>query len=239
MFAEAFGTAVDWAAIPGPPGWYDPARARHGLRALANAANLVDAARAGSRLGGGGIVHGHSAAVFPAAVAAAPLLLSVAEDGHPAAREVALGLLDEALSFFPHAGFARVSTSYDTAVPICCALANELRARADLLAALGKRGKDLLADASVHWRFDIQEPVADGADAAAFGTLAGRFPASGAAPAAELPVGGEIVILDEVTLEYAPMAGARDACLRVRGQRPSALPPGAVLFAAECGERLH
>ncbi|MFE4663619.1 hypothetical protein ACFRI7_02175 [Streptomyces sp. NPDC056716] len=67
--------AVDWGSVPGRPGWYEPDRAARGLRALAEAANLPQAAEAGSLLGGGGIVHGHSGAMFPAAVAATPLTL--------------------------------------------------------------------------------------------------------------------------------------------------------------------
>ncbi|MFF3460205.1 hypothetical protein ACFYXH_39175 [Streptomyces sp. NPDC002730] len=96
--------AVNRGAIPGHPDWYEPARAACGLLALASAANMVQAAEAGSLLGGGGIVHGHSAAVFPAAVVAAPLLLDIAQQCHPAARDTALGLVDEALSSFPTPG---------------------------------------------------------------------------------------------------------------------------------------
>ncbi|MFH9400609.1 hypothetical protein ACH4JS_12550 [Streptomyces sp. NPDC017638] len=96
--------SVNWAAVPGRSRWYDLARAARGLCALAAAANSVQAAEAGSMLGGGGIVHGHSATVFPEAAVAAPLL-DIAERGHPVARDTALGLLDEALSSYPHAGY--------------------------------------------------------------------------------------------------------------------------------------
>ncbi|MEV5383138.1 hypothetical protein [Streptomyces sp. NPDC052721] len=229
--------AVDWGAIPGHPDWYEPARAARGLRALADAANMVEAAQAGSLLGGGGIVHGHSAAVFPAAAVATPLLLDIAQQGHPAARDTALGLVDEALSSYPHAEYTRVTTPYGTAVPICCAIADQLRARTALLAGLGERGRLLLADAAEHWRFEIRECVADGNDTAAFGTRVGRFP--GGVHAAELHLGGEVAVLDEVALEYPSVEGSVEACLRVRGRRPGELPPGAVLFPAVCGERVH
>ncbi|MFE4832451.1 hypothetical protein [Streptomyces sp. NPDC056672] len=229
--------AVDWGAVPGRPGWYEPARAAGGLRALARAANLVEAAEAHSLLGGGGLTHGHSAAVFPAAVVAAPLLLDIARTGHPAVRDTALGLLDEALSSFPHAGYTRVTTPHGTAVPVCCALAHHLRARADWLAGLGGRGRSLLADAAGHWRFEIRECVADGGGTAAFGTLAGHFPDG--VHAAELHIPGEITVLVEVALEYPPAKGSTEACLRVAGRYPGELPPGAVLFPAECGERVH
>ncbi|MFC7986612.1 hypothetical protein [Streptomyces sp. NPDC057336] len=229
--------AVDWGAIPGHPDWYEPARAARGLRALADAGNLAEAAEASSLLCGGGIVHGHSAAVFPAAVVATPLLLGIAQQGHPAARDAALGLVDEALLSYPHIEYTRVTTPYGTAVPICCAIAHQLRARSALLAGLGNRGRALLAGAAEHWRFEIRECVADSNDTAAFGALAGRFPSG--VHAAELHVGGEIAVLDEVAIEYPPVDGSVEACVRVMGWHPAELPPGAVLFPAECGERVH
>ncbi len=121
--------AVDWGALPGHPDWYAPVLAARGMRALADAAHLVQAAEAGSLLGGGGIVHGHSGAVFPAAAVAVPLLLDIARHGRPAARDTALGLVDEALSSYPHAGYTRVTTP-EGPVPICCAIAHQVRARA-------------------------------------------------------------------------------------------------------------
>ncbi|MGW1227625.1 hypothetical protein [Streptomyces sp. NPDC002530] len=229
--------AVDWGAVPGPPGWYEPDRAARGMRALADAKGLVQAADAGSLLGGGGIVHGHSGAVFPAAAVATPLFLDIAQHGHPAARDNALGLIDEALSFHPHADYMRVATSYGTAVPICCAIAHRLRARTALLAGLSTWGRTLLADAAEHWRFEIRECVGDGDDTAAFGVLAGTFP--GGVQAGELHLGGEIAVVDDVALEYPPVKGTDEACLRVTGRRPDDLPPGAVLLPAECGERVH
>ncbi|MGW6738887.1 hypothetical protein [Streptomyces sp. NPDC055013] len=228
---------VEWDSVPGHPDWYEPDRAAHGLRALAEAANLVQAAEAGSQLGGGGIVHGHSGAVFPAAVAATPLLLDIAHQGHPAAQDTALGLLDEALSSYPHAGYTRVTAPDGTAVPICCAIAHHLRDRADFLAGRGKSGKSLLADAAAHWRFEIRECIADGSDTAAFGTLAGCLPDG--VHAAEMHHAGAITILSELTLEYPPAEDSRDACLRVITRDPSQLPPGAMLFPAACGDRVH
>ncbi|MGW0845702.1 hypothetical protein ACWD26_37330 [Streptomyces sp. NPDC002787] len=229
--------AVDWGSIPGHPHWYEPDRAAHGLRALAEAANLVQAAEAGSLLGGGGIVHGHSAAVFPAAVVAAPLLLDIAQKGHPAAKGTALGLLDEALSCYPHAGYTRAVAADGTAVPICCAIAHHLRDRTDFLVGLGKRGKSLLADAAPHWRFEIRECVADCGGTAAFGILAGCLPDG--VHAAEMHLAGTITVLSELTLEYPPAEGSAEACLRVNALHPGELPPGATLFPAECGDRVH
>ncbi|MFF3510392.1 hypothetical protein [Streptomyces sp. NPDC002573] len=190
----------------------------------------MEAAEAGSLLGGGGIVHSHSAAVFPAAAVATPLLLDIAQQGHPAARDTALGLVDEALSSYPHAEYTRVTTPYGTAVPICCAIADHLRAHTVLLAGLGKRGRALLADAAEHWRFEIRECVADGDDTAAFGALAGSFP--GGVHTTELHLAGDIAVLDEVALEYPPVEGSLEACLRVMGRRPANCRP-----APPCSQR--
>ncbi|MFF9070154.1 hypothetical protein ACF09E_32900 [Streptomyces sp. NPDC014891] len=229
--------AVDWGGIPGHPDWYEPARAARGLRALTGATNLVQAAAGGSLLGGGGILHGHSAAVFPAAAVAAPLLLDIAQKGHPPARDVALGLIDEALACYPHDEYRRVTTSYSTAVPICCAIAHQVRTRSALLISMGRRGKALVDGAAEHWLFEIAECAADSQDTAAFGALAGSLPSG--AHAAELHAGGTVSLLEEVVLEYPPVDGSADACLRVRGRHPAELLPGAVLLPAECGDRVH
>ncbi|MGW8884592.1 hypothetical protein [Streptomyces sp. NPDC055749] len=230
--------AVDWAAVPGHSDWYEPDRVATGLRALASATNLVQAAAAGSLLGCGGIVHDHSGAVFPAAAVATPFLLDIAQQGHPAARDAALGLLDEALSFSPQAGYARVATSHGRAVPVCCAIAHHLRSRADFLAGQGREGRNLLADAAEHWRFEIRECVADGDSTAAFGILAGHLP-GGVVHAAELHVAGSVIGLEEVAIEYPSAAGSSEACLRVIGRRAYELPQGATLFPAECGKCVH
>ncbi|MFC8707277.1 hypothetical protein ACFUIV_34570 [Streptomyces anulatus] len=230
---EAIG-AVDWDGLPGPVDLYEPARAATGLRALATATGLVQAADAGSLLAGGGLVHDHSGTVFPAVVVAAPFLLAIARHGHPEAGATALGLLDDALTFATRDGSTRVATPYAEAVPVCCALADHLRGGADLLAERGREGKRLLADAAGHWRFDIQEAFAEGDGVAAFGALAGRFPDG--TPAAELHRAGRVAALERVVLLYPPEAdGSPDACLSVDGVRPDELAPPAVLIPARCG----
>lgn len=132
------------------------------LRALADATNLIQVAEASSLLDGGGIVHDHSGPVFPAAAVAAPLLLDIAQQGHPAVQAAVVRLLDEALSFIPQPGYRRLMTPDGMAVPICCAIANHLRSRADFLAGLAREGRLLLADAAEHWRFTIRECLAGG-----------------------------------------------------------------------------
>lgn len=227
--------AVDWARIPGPAGWYRPDLAASGLRALATATGLVQAARAGSVLAGGGLVHDHSGGVFPAVVTAAPILLAIARHGHPEAGATALGLLDDALAFATHDRHTRVATPYAEAVPICCALADQLRGSTDLLATSWLEGKHLRADAAEHWRFDVHEIIAgsDGDGALAFGALAGRFPDDGP-QAAELHLCGRVTPLEQVALHYPPEDGSPDACLHITGVRPRELAPPAVLFPARC-----
>ncbi|WP_097866939.1 hypothetical protein, partial [Streptomyces sp. rh34] len=199
----------------------------------ATAAGLVRAADAGSLLAGGGLVHDHSGAVLPAAVAAAPLLLAIARHGHPAAGATALGLLDDALAFATRDQYTRVATPYAEAAPICCALADHLRSGSGLLAARGREGKRLLADAAGHWRFDAQEVIAEGDGIAVLGTLAGRFPDG--PQAAELHRAGHVTALERVVLLHPPEAGGGpDACLRVDGVRPDEIAPPAVLFPARC-----
>ncbi|GAA3483362.1 hypothetical protein [Streptomyces yanii] len=229
--------AVDWAAVPGRAGWYRPGDAASGLRDLASAAGLVAVAEAASRLAGGGLVHGHSGAVFPAAVIAAPILLDIVEGGLPSAGRAALGLLDEALSSYPFAGDTRVGTPYGAAVPLCCALADHIRARRELLAGHGRAGTSLLAEAAGHWRFVIDDCVGTGSDTSAFGVLAGTVP-DGSHPA-ELHTADGVTGLDAVRVEYPPVDASFEACLRVVGAPPGALPAGAVVFPAVCGEREH
>ncbi|MFH7340891.1 hypothetical protein [Streptomyces sp. KHY 26] len=79
-----------------------------------------------------------------------PLLLDIAQQGHPAAKATALALIDEAMSSYPHAGYTWVAAPDGAAVPLCRAIAHHLRARTDFLVGLGRRGKSLLADAAAH-----------------------------------------------------------------------------------------
>ncbi|MGW8986857.1 hypothetical protein ACWGQ9_29930 [Streptomyces parvus] len=233
--------AVNWGYLPGPCDLYEPDRVATGLRALATASGLVRAAGAGSllagggrRAAGGGLVHGHSGAVFPAAVTAAPILLAIVRDGRPDAGATALGLLDDALAFAARDRRTRVATSYAEAVPICCALADQLRRHAGLLAASGAEGRCLLADAAHHWRFDVQEAVAEGDGVAAFGVLAGRFP-GGTQPAELHRVGRGTPLAVQVAPHYPLSGHSPDACLRVDGARLDGAAPSAVLLPSGCG----
>lgn len=227
--------AVKWGDLPGPRDLYEPDRVATGLRALATAKGLVQAAGAGSLLAGGGLVHDHSGAVFPAAVTAAPILLAIVRDGHPDAGATALGLLDDALAFAVCDRRTRVATSYAEAVPICCALADQLRRHAGLLATSGAEGRWLLADAAHHWRFDVQEAVAGEDGVAAFGVLAGRFP--GGTQPAELHRAGHVTPLAVQVAPHYPLSDRSpdEACLRIDGARSDEAVPPAVLFPGRCG----
>ncbi|MEU6234442.1 hypothetical protein [Kitasatospora sp. NPDC047058] len=168
------------------------------------------------------------AAVFPAAVTAAPFLLEIAEqpDAFPLARYSALGLLDEFLTSDPFAGFNRVDGT-----PLCCAVADLIRTRRPFLESLGKPGRRLLQEADEHWRFEVTEALRDADQLLVFGTLAGRFP--GTVVRGEVQQSG---VLCTATVEYQPTGVHGDACVRVDHLPLSA---GSVLRSAECGEREH
>jgi hypothetical protein len=229
--------SVDWAAIDGRAGWYSPEDAAAGMRDLASATTGLAAAKAASRLAAGGILHGHSGAVFPAAVVAAPLLLDIVEHGHPPAKDAAFGLLDEALDCDPFSGHTRIDTPSAKGVPLCCAMAQHIRARRDLLAGRGKAGRSLLARADEHWRFEIHDLVIDDTDMIAFGVVDGVFP-DGRHPV-ELHDAHRIVPLFEAALEYPLDDGSAEACLRLIGVQPDRVRTGTTLCSAICGARVH
>jgi hypothetical protein len=248
--------AVDWSAVPGrrqpepedaggkddpsalPPYtvWYTPEYVADGLRDLARATSNLQAAIAASRLRAGGIIHDHSGALFPAAVAAAPILLDIAEHGHPKARSACLELLSESLERDPLAGYNRINTSSAGNVPLCCAIAEHLRARHDYLFAQGRIGKSLLARAAQHWRFTVDDVVVDD-DMAVFGILRGAFP--GGRQLAELCDGHRSIQLTDVLLEIPPKEDSSEACMRLIDVPADRVRAGAVLYPAACGERVH
>ncbi|WP_103780678.1 hypothetical protein [Streptomyces sp. Ru71] len=233
--------AVDWAAIPTPVLRVPPCAAErfpHGwrlpspvapLQALATARNQVQVAEAMTRLQNTSILHGHMAAVFPAAVAAAPLLLDIAEepDAHPLARDSALGLLSDFLALNPFAEFNRVDGT-----PLCCAVAELIRARRPFLRSLGKRGRTLLRETDDHWRFEVGEVLPDAGRPFVFGMLDGRLP--GPAVRVEIQHNGAQCL---ASVEYQPESESGDACVRLDDSAEVAV--GAVLRPAECGEREH
>ncbi|HEX2313963.1 MAG TPA: hypothetical protein VHJ17_09525 [Thermomonospora sp.] len=224
--------SVDWAAIAGPADRYSPERVAGGMRDLASATSNLAAAKAASLLAGQGILHEHSGAVLPAAVAAAPLLLDIIEHGHPRARNAALGLLEDSLTYDPLNGYTRID-----AVPLCCAIAGHIRARHDLLTGQGRDGGDLLAKAAEHWRFELRDLVVDDTDMIAFGVLGGVFP--GGRHPAELHDAHRIIPLPAVALEYPPEDDSAEACLRLVDVPPDRVRTGAVLYSAVCGARVH
>ncbi|WNM33675.1 hypothetical protein RKE30_26445 [Streptomyces sp. Li-HN-5-11] len=97
---------------------------------------------AASLLADGGFVCDHAAMVFPAAYTATPILLDLVEHGRrPRIKEAALGLLSNALDYFPTAGHNRVDTPYGANVPLCCAIARHIRGRRSALLAHGVHGR--------------------------------------------------------------------------------------------------
>ncbi|MFJ8747459.1 hypothetical protein ACIRL2_50045 [Embleya sp. NPDC127516] len=238
---------VDWAAIPTPFGptarlggadgharyeLLDPAQ---GLRALASATNLSQAAEAASHLSNSTLPHSHMSAVFPAAVVAAPFLPDIAEHGRPQARQAAVTLLREMTCSTPIPGFDRVRTAAGHHAPLCCAVAEVVRGRREVLVALGRSGGDLLGSAAAHWRFDVCEAVAAEGGTVAFGILDGVLPAE--PPRGELHLAGVRVSITSVVVEYPPVEECGDACVRLVGAPIGESVDGGVVRPAECGER--
>lgn len=229
--------AVDWRALPGPPGWYRPEAAASGLRRLSAATNAVQVAEAASLLAGGGLVHGHSGAVFPAAVVAAPFLLSLLNDAHPSRNDAVLGLLDEAFECDPFPGYHRVPAVGRAGAPLCCGLAQHLRERRALLLRYGRPARSLLAEADRHWRFAYDDLIEDTADTVLIGSLGGVF--RDGAQAAELRTDEAITELEAVRLELPPEDDDPTSGLRLLGVRRHTLPTSGVLGPATCGHRTH
>ncbi|MET8582288.1 hypothetical protein ABZX39_15570 [Streptomyces collinus] len=241
--------AVDWLAIPTPrlhvprvgrdvPEWFDLRSPAPGLRDLATATDIPAVAAAATYLTSSSILWGHMGAVFPAAVTAAPFLLRITERDYANARDAALSLLSDMLHSAPFDGFNRVGVADGSTPALCCAVAELIRARQDLLLALGKPGRRLLEECSAHWRFEITEVARDGEDQLVLGHLGGRIPESGMA--GELQSEGMIVRLGMVAPEYPLDGVSGEACLRIEGagyEHPCL--PGAVMFPAECGEFVH
>ncbi|GAA3149584.1 hypothetical protein [Streptomyces echinatus] len=232
--------AVNWSAIPNPTRnqWDDPEGVAHALRLLTVSTTANETGDAAAGLAGRGFVCGHAAMVFPAAYAATPILLDLVEHGRrPRIKEAALGLLADALGYFPIAGYNRVDTSYGTDVPLCCAIARHIRGRRSALLAHGKYGRQILAEAELHWWMTIEETeLHSGGTLTALATLEGTpfgapVEAELHSPLPERPA--TAVWIDALT---ADASGA--ACIRL-GQTPSEPLPSSTLCPAECGRREH
>ncbi|MEU3343305.1 hypothetical protein [Streptomyces sp. NPDC006668] len=233
--------AVNWSAIPNPTShpYDDPERVAHALRLLTVSTTANETGDAASLLAGSGFVCGHAAMVFPAAYAATPILLDLIKHGQrPRVKDAALGLLSNALDYFPTAGHNRVDAPYGIHVPLCCAIARHIRDRRTALLAHGIRGKRLLAEADLHWRLTIEE-----AELQANGSLTAIAALEGTPfqtpveaelhipPPFEQPV--QTVRMDALT---ADMSGT--ACIELR-PAPFEHPLGSSLYPAECGRREH
>ncbi|MFK0172419.1 hypothetical protein ACIQU5_26830 [Streptomyces sp. NPDC090306] len=233
--------AVDWSTIPNPT-WHqgdEPERVAHALRLLTVSTTANETGDAASLLAGGGFICSHAAMVFPAAYAATPILLDLVEHGRrPRIQEAALGLLDDALGYFPIVDHNRVDTPYGADVPLCCAIARLIRGRRGALLVHGKYGKQILAEAELHWRMTIEETeLQPGGTLTALATLEGTpfdTPAEAEfhSPISERSTAS--VWIDALTADVS--SGA--ACFQLGHTRYEAL-PGSVLYPAECGRREH
>ncbi|MET7436893.1 hypothetical protein ACFYQQ_17365 [Streptomyces sp. NPDC005496] len=232
--------AVNWSAIPNPTGHQcdDPERVAHALRRLTVSTTANETGDAASLLAGGGFVCDHAGMVFPAAYAATPILLDLVEHGQrPRIKDAALGLLFDALCALPPADRNRVDTVYGTDVPLCCAIARRMRCSHAVLLAHGRYGRQLLAEADLHWRLTIEEtePQTDGT-LTAIGVLEGT-PLPPPAEA-ELHVPPFVQPAMTVRIEALTADSTGAACIQLT-RTPLGIIPGSTLYAAECGLREH
>ncbi|MFI7499131.1 hypothetical protein ACIBVL_11575 [Streptomyces sp. NPDC049687] len=232
--------AVNWSAIPNPTRdqWDDPEGVAHALRLLTVSTTANETGDAAAHLAGRGFVCGHAAMVFPAAYAATPILLGLVEHGRrPRIRDAALGLLSDALGYFPAADHNRVDTPYGTDVPLCCAIARHIRRRRGVLLAHGRSGKRLLTEAEEHWRLTIEETeLQPDGSLTAIAFLEGTpFHAPAEAEVHSVP----FVRPAPTARVNALTADESGAAWIQLGQPPSGTIPGCTLYPAECGLREH
>ncbi|MGW2823611.1 hypothetical protein ACWC24_21845 [Streptomyces sp. NPDC001443] len=232
--------AVNWSAIPNPTAHPsdDPERVAHALRRLAVSTTANETGDAASLLAGGGFVCSHAGMVFPAAYAATPILLDLVEHGRRARiKDAALGLLFDALCSLPPAGHNRVDTPHGTNAPLCCAIAGRIRSRHTVLRAHGRFGRQLLAEAELHWQLTIEET-----ELQPDGTLTAIAALQGTplpAPAqAELHVPPFVQPAATVSIEALTVDSSGAAFIQLE-QTPAKIIPGSTLYATECGLREH
>ncbi|MCI3275005.1 hypothetical protein [Streptomyces cylindrosporus] len=233
--------AVNWSAIPNPT-WHqydDPEHVAHALRLLTLSTTANETGDAASLLAGGGFICSHAAMVFPAAYAATPILLDLVEHGRlPRIRNAAVGLLSDALGCYPTAGHNRVDTPYGTGIPLCCAMARHIRHRRSVLLAHGPSGKELLADAALHWRLAIEETERrSGTELIALAVLEGSpfsTPAEAETHTSPSTLAAATVRIEDLT---ADPTGA--VAVHLSGTSLDAISAGSTLYPAECGRREH
>ncbi|MFF3949964.1 hypothetical protein ACFYYN_34870 [Streptomyces sp. NPDC001902] len=233
--------AVDWSAIPNPTSWPgdEPARVADALRRLTVSTTANETGSAAAALGDRGFTCGHAAMVFPAAYPATAVLLDLVEHGRrPRIKDVALSLVFEALRFSPLAGHNRVDTPYGTDVPLCCAIARQIRSRAGALLAHGIHGKHLLAQAALHWRLAVEEtePQPDGTTTALTVLEGEPF---GTPAEAEVHTTEPAKTFPAVRIESLTADASGAAYVRLAHAPYGVLSPGGVLYDAECGNREH
>ncbi|MEU6493893.1 hypothetical protein [Streptomyces sp. NPDC046984] len=232
--------AVNWSAIPNPTAHPsdDPERVAHALRRLAVSTTANETGDAASLLAGGGFVCSHAGMVFPAAYAATPVLLDLVEHGRRSRiKAAALGLLFDALCSLPPVGHNRVDTPHGADVPLCCAIARCIRGRHTVLRAHGRFGRQLLAEAELHWQLTIEET-----ELQPDGTLTAIAVLEGTPlpppTEAELHVPPFVQRAATVCVEALTADSSGAACIQLR-QTPIRITPGSTLYAAECGRREH
>lgn len=229
---EAIET-IDWAAVPGPAGLYQPGKVALALRALALSTDEASADAAIRPLEDGGLFDRNCGCVHPASLVAAPVLMDIAEHGPAAAFGAVCVLLRGALTGCPW-------VEDGTDALLCCAIAESVRARAALFEARGGQcALNVLKEADAHWALTVSEVAPDQrpGNVLALGKLVG-MPGRAYAPC-ELRIPGHPARRVEAcaTVVSAPAAAGGEALVRFSFIEEGQIQPGHVL-AAPCHDNV-
>jgi hypothetical protein len=149
---------TDWHAMPGSDGLFVPEQIAPALRSLASASSEDEAFTAVRPLANGGLRHDHSGILHPAAVVAAPILLDLLEFGPDALLTAIAALLRSLLrDSGPWGDAPYVSDSTGEKQLLCCAIADTVRTRSEMLTQRGECGASIVAAANSHWSFTVAE----------------------------------------------------------------------------------
>ena len=230
---------TDWSAMPGSDAAFVPEVIAPAFQALAAASSEAEAFAAVRPLANGGLRHDHSGYLHPAAVAAAPMLLDIAELSSdavlPAIGALFLALLRDS---YPWSGAPYATGSTGEERLLCCAIADTVRTRSTMLTGRGQCGANLLRAANAHWSFTVSEvSEADrSGNVLALGYLIGAPERSYAQCELRRPHGQAVTLSARVNVLQPPAGHSGEALMRLLGIEPVQLRVGDVL-ASPCHDR--
>lgn len=227
---------TDWRAMPGSGLLFEPEVIAPALRALASASTEDEAFIAVRPLADGGLRHNHSGILHPAAVVAAPMLLDLLELGSAAVLTAIAALLRALLrDSFPWSDAPYASESAGGERLLCCAIADSVRARSEMLTGRGECGVSVVDAANAHWSFTVAEvsQAERPGNVLALGHLIGAPDQSYARCELRGPHSQARMLSASVNVLYPPTGHSGEALLRVHDIEPDQLRVGDVL-ASPC-----